>query len=49
MGRFYRNLADNLDNFLESDFSRQITNDYNIPSENVQKYTLTTSDFDKGM
>ena len=49
MGRFYRNLVDNLDNFLESDFSGQITNDYNIPSENVQKYILATSDFDKGM
>ena len=44
VGRFYRNLADNVDNFLGSDFYGQITNDYNIPSEDVQKYILATSD-----
>ena len=37
VGRFYKNLADNVDNFLGSDFYGQITNDCNIPSENVQK------------
>ena len=49
MGRFYRDLADNIDNFLVSDFYGQITNDYNIPSEDVQKYILATSSFAKGM
>ena len=27
VGRFYRNFADNIDNFLGSDFYGQITND----------------------
>ena len=49
VGRFYRNLADNVDNLLGPDFYGQITNDYNIPSKDVQKYTLATSDFAKGM
>ena len=47
MGRFYRNLADIIDNLLRSDFYGHITNDYNIPSEDVQKYILATSDFAK--
>ena len=46
---FYRNLADNIDNFLGSDFYGQIANDHNIPSEDVQKYILATSDFAKSM
>ena len=37
VGRFYKNLADNLDNFLGSDFYGRITNDYEIPSADVQK------------
>ena len=49
VGSFYRNLADKVDNFLRSDFYGEIANDYNIPSEDVQKYILTTSDFAKGM
>ena len=49
VGSFYRNLADNVDNFLGSDFCGQIANDYNIPSEDIQKYVLVTSDFAKGM
>ena len=49
MGSFYRNLADNVDNFLGSDFYGRIANDANIPSEDIQKYTLETSDFAKGM
>ena len=49
VGSFYRNLADNVDNFLASDFYGQIASDYNIPSEDVQKYILATSDFAKGM
>ena len=49
VGRFYRNLADNVDNFLGSDFYGPITKDYNIPSEDVQKYILATSNFIKGI
>ena len=49
VGRFYRNLADNVDNFLGLDFCEQITKDYNIPSEDVQKYILATSNFTKGI
>ena len=49
VGSFYRNLADHLDNFLGSDFYGRITNDADIPPENFQKYSLTTSDFAKGM
>ena len=49
MCNFYRNLADNVDNFLRSDFYGQIANDVNIPSELIQKYILATSDFAKGM
>ena len=36
-GRFYRNLADNVDHFLGSDFYGKIANSTNIPSEDVQK------------
>ena len=36
-GRFYRNLADNVDNFLGSDFYGKIANSTNIPPEDVQK------------
>ena len=49
VGRLHRNLADNVDNFLRSDFYERIVNDYVIPSEDVQKYVLVTSDFAKGM
>ena len=49
VGSFYRNLADNINNFLGSDFYGQIANDYNILSEDVQKCILATSDFAKGM
>ena len=49
VGSFYRNLADNVDNFLSSDFYGRITNDVDIPPEDVQKYILATSDFAKGM
>ena len=47
VGRFYRNLAD-VDDFLGSDFYGKIANDTNNPTEDVQKYTLATSDFPKG-
>ena len=49
VGKFCRNLADNVDNFLGSEFYGKIANDANIPSEDVQKYTLTTSDLAKGI
>ena len=48
-GSFYRNLADNVDNFLGFDFYGQITNDANILSEDIQKYILATSDLAKGV
>ena len=35
VGNFYRNLADNVDNFLGSDFCGRITNDANLPSQDV--------------
>ena len=47
VGKFYRNLANNVDNFLRSEFYRKIANDANIPSEDVQKYIFATSDFAK--
>ena len=49
MSIFYRNLADNVDNFLGSDFYGRIANDANIHSENIQKYIPATSDIAKGM
>ena len=49
VGKFYRNLADNYDNFLGSEFYGRIANDSEILSNNVQKYILATSDFAKGM
>ena len=49
VGSFYRNLADNVDRFLGSDFYRRTTRDAHIPSEDVQKYILATSGFVKGM
>ena len=49
VGNYYRNLADNVDNFLSSEFYGRITNDADISSEDVQKYILATSDFAKSM
>ena len=49
VGSFYRNLADNVGNFLGSDPDGRITNDADIPPEGVEKYILATSDFAKGM
>ena len=46
---FYRNLANNVDNFIGSDFYGKIANDSNIPAEDMQTYILTTSDFAKGI
>ena len=49
VGSFYRNLTDNVDNFVGSDFYGRIANYSTIPAEDVQKYILGTSDFAKGM
>ena len=44
VGSFYSNLANSVDNFLGSDFYGRIANDYGIPSDDVQKYILATSE-----
>ena len=49
MGSFYRNLADNFDNFIGCDFYGKIASDADVPSEDVQKYILATSDFVEGI
>ena len=49
MGRFYRNLTQNVDNVIGLEFYARIATDTNIPTEDVQKYLLATSDFGKGM
>ena len=49
IGSFYRNLADNVDTLLGPEFYRRITKDYDLPSEDLQKYILATSDFAKGI
>ena len=50
VGKFYRNLADGVDHyFAGSDFYGRIANDADIPSVDVQKYILITSDFAKGI
>ena len=46
---FYRNFADNVDNFTGSDFYSRIASDATIPKEDVQKYILATSDFAKNI
>ena len=49
VGSFHRNLSDNVDNFLGSDFYSRITADADIPKEDVKKYILATSDFAKSI
>ena len=49
VGSFYRNLADSIDKFVGSDFYSWIATDSNIPTEDVQKYILATSDFAKSI
>ena len=46
---FYRNLAENVHNFIGSDFYSRMTADVGIPREDVQKYILATSDFAKSI
>ena len=47
VGNFCRNLADKVD--TSSDFFTQISNDVNIPRDDVQKYLLGISDFAKSI
>ena len=49
VGNFYRNLADNIDNFTGSDFYSRIVSDAELRKEDVQKYILVTSDFTKSI
>ena len=49
VGKFYRNLANNVDNFLGSEFYGRIANDAETSSDDVQKSILATSNFAKGM
>ena len=49
VGKFYSNLADNIDDFTGSDFYSRIASDASIPREDVQKYILATSDFAKSI
>ena len=49
VGSFYRSLADNIDNFVGSDFYSRIAADSDISKEDVQKYILATSDFAKSI
>ena len=49
VGNTYRNLADNVDTFLGSDFYGRITKDSDLLTEDVQKYILATSDFSRGI
>ena len=47
VGSFYRNLADRVD--TNNDFLATVSNDVNIPKNDIQKYLLATSDFAKSM
>lgn len=47
LARFYKNLADNVNRFLASDFYGRIAKDADIPSGDIQKYLLATSNFSK--
>ena len=49
VGKFYRNLANNVDSAVTSDFYGRIADDADIHFSDVQKYLLATSDFAKGM
>ena len=49
VGSFYKNLADNVNNFVGSNFYSRIAADSDIPKEDVQKYILATSDFAKSI
>ena len=45
MGKFYRNLAGDIDGAVGSNYYSRIANDVEIPSSDLQKYLLATSNF----
>ena len=49
LGRFYRDLANNVDSIVNSNFYGRIANETDIPSEDVQKYLLAARNSAKGM
>ena len=49
VGKFYRNLANNVDGAVRPDFYGRIIRYADIPSSNVEKYLLAISDYAKGM
>ena len=49
VGKFYRNLADNVDSFTGSDFYSRKAAGADLPREDVQKYILATSDYAKSI
>ena len=49
VGKFYRNLAQDIDGSVNQDFYGKIAKDVEIQSQDLQKYLLATIDFAKGM
>lgn len=49
MSKLYKNLANSIGSAVTSDFYGMITNDVDMPSNNVQKQLLATSDIINGM
>ena len=49
VGSFYRKLADNVDNFIGSDFYSRIIYDSDILNDNVREYILVTPGFAKSI
>ena len=45
MGKFYRNLAGDIDGAVGSNYYSRIANNVEIPSSDLQKYLLATSNF----
>ena len=48
-GKFNQDLANNVGSATTSDFYSRIANDFDVPSEGIQKYLLPTSGFAKGV
>ena len=49
VGRFYSDLANDVDSAAKCNFYGRIANGVDIPSEDVQKYLLPISGFARGM
>ena len=49
VGKSYRDLTNKVDSATTSDFYSRIANNLHMPSKDIQKYFLATSDFAKGM